>query len=122
MQVHYNRPWPSPPISLSVPFKECMHDNGADGSNLQVFNNVVLQPKSAWPLEGPQYIEASNEGPCALVPSSFTLETGSPLEGSISLRVDGGEYLLDSRSSNFFYVDISNEGDVSKVDVMIGPP
>lgn len=60
------------PRQLRITDIDEMHNNGEEGSNLEVWNNVVLEGRSAIPSTGMQYIEAE----ASLWASKFTLHVG----------------------------------------------
>jgi hypothetical protein len=58
--------------TCAVTSSTCMLDNGDEGSNLQAFQNLTLNPQNLVPQPA-QCVKADNNGGCAIWPSSFQL-------------------------------------------------
>lgn len=59
-------------VTIWITNINCMHDGGAEGSNLQVFNGAEIRPGQLFPPHR-QYIEADGSGGCWFVASYFNL-------------------------------------------------
>lgn len=69
--------------------QNCMYDNGEQGSNISLWNNQIISPKTSIPLNGwqnPQYIEANGSGVCAFEQSSFTLGFDNGAKTSLNIQ------------------------------------
>ncbi len=79
-------------ITLTVGDMNCMYDDGSQGSNLQVFNNVTLQPDVSVPSGGKQYIEAVASGACAFEESYFYINVSDPPGGYFRISEQNKAY------------------------------
>jgi hypothetical protein len=70
----------------------CMYDNGEDNSNISIWNNQTIPPKSSVPIEGwknPQYIEANGSAPiCCFEQSTFTLDFVNGARVKLNVQTD----------------------------------
>ena len=99
---------------------KCMFDGGLEGSNLQAFENAVIQPGSAWPPNGPQYIEAIGSGDCKLEWSGFTLRVRE-LDANIVIEARMGIYGVRESSTDLLWAKIDNLPSISTVEITVGP-
>lgn len=87
----------SQPHHLEVNDVNCMQNGGESGSNLNIWNDVTIEPVSAIPAFGQplQYIEADGSGGCAFEQSHFAIQfdqggaTGGKAGINIQTSVDG---------------------------------
>jgi len=79
------------PHHLEVNDVNCMHYHNKSGSNLEIWNNVTIEPVSAIPAFGQpfQYIEADGGGGCAFEQSHFAIEfdQGGPDDGKAGINI-----------------------------------
>lgn len=120
MRVHHALEDEYAPIVTWIKDVECMYDGGLEGSNLQAFENAVIPHDSAWPPNGPQYIEAIGSGSCAEKWSGFTLHVRE-LDANIIIEASMGIYNVRDSSTDLLWADINNDWSISKVEITVGP-
>lgn len=120
MRVHHALEVEPAPIVTWIQDVKCMFDGGLEGSNLQVFENAVIQHDTAWPPNGPQYIEAIGSGDCATEWSGFTLHVRE-LYANIIIEARMGIYCVMDSSTDLLWADIDNSSSISKVEITVGP-
>jgi hypothetical protein len=111
-------------IRLFVSDVNCMYDNGAEGSNLSLFNNAVVAGQTALPASGGQYIEVKASGSCALEYSTFQLKVTDDSNGAIIGEADFKEgsnswSLADNSNPDIINVMINNSGDQARMAVTV---
>jgi hypothetical protein len=119
MRVHHAMEYEPAQIITWVQDVECMYDGGLEGSNLQVFENAAIPHDSAWPPNGPQYIEAIGSGTARQV-----VRLHAPRSGARRQHRHRGAHwdLLRMKSSaDLLWADIDNDGSVSEVEITVGP-
>lgn len=92
---------------LTISNINCMYDNGDEGSNLQVWNNVTIAPFTSIPTIGTQYIEVKASGSCAFQTSTFTVNIDNLISFTISEK--NNQYYTNSHL-NSVDVSIDNGG------------
>lgn len=106
------------PIHLLVQDVDCMYDNGADGSNLSLFHDVVIQPNQSLPASGTQYIEAKGSGSCFFDTSKFTINVVNI--GTITIQDDSQKYYVANNSdTDNISANINNSGDQASITITI---
>ncbi|GLV53315.1 hypothetical protein KDH_01700 [Dictyobacter sp. S3.2.2.5] len=106
------------PLQLFVEDTQCMYDGGQEGSNLSLFNDVVLQSNQILPASGRQYIEAKASGGCFLEPSSFTLNASNI--GKVTIVESGNNYYAnDNTNPDALSININNSGDQAVITVIV---
>jgi hypothetical protein len=111
-------------LRLYVTNVECMYDNGAEGSNLSLFNNAVVASGGALPASGTQYIEVKASGSCAFSDSTFNLKITDDADKAIIGEADfvesGNNWDLDKNTNeDVINVMINNSGDQASITVTI---
>jgi hypothetical protein len=102
----------------------CMYENGEQGSQLQQFNNLLVQPNSTWPDGQGLYIEAVGSGSCALSASTFTLKVvyldsqhqEQPI-ADLSFQESSGTYYDSSTDPGAVTANINNQSDPAMITV-----
>ena len=114
------------PVQLLVQNVKCMFDGGEQGSNLQVFNNVTIQPKGTVPAGGPQYIEDVDSGiPCAFDTATFNLiiqEVGGSVLGTVFVSESQRNYSASVSNADLLSAFVSNHSggnDVAAIQVSV---
>ncbi|HTZ45078.1 MAG TPA: hypothetical protein VMB79_14560 [Jatrophihabitans sp.] len=121
LNVQNNR---SEALRLFVTNVNCMYDNGDEGSNLSLFNNAVVQPNSALPASGGQYIEVKASGSCAFETSTFNLkitdDTNNAIIGEADFVESSNNWDLGSNTNpDVINVMINNSGDQARITVTV---
>jgi hypothetical protein len=121
MNVQNNR---SNDLRLFVTNVNCMYDNGAEGSNLSLFNNAVVPTKSALPTSGGQYIEVKASGSCAFQASTFNLKVTDNANNAIIGEADFVESsnnwnLGKNTNPDVINVMVNNSGDQARITVTV---
>jgi hypothetical protein len=111
-------------LRLFVTNVECMYDNGAEGSNLSLFNNAVVPATGALPASGTQYIEVKASGSCAFDDSTFNLKVTDDSDQAIIGEADFVESdnnwdLGKNTNEDVINVMINNSGDQARITVTI---
>ncbi|MET0393333.1 MAG: hypothetical protein ABW019_09340 [Chitinophagaceae bacterium] len=111
-------------VTTNVTNQNCMYDNGSEGSNLSLFNNLTITPGTKVPAEGGQYIEAKNSGSCFFESSTFTLAI-SNLNSSVdnlNFVDSSGSWSCSGQPSNV-NVNINNDsGDQGSIVITLYDP
>jgi uncharacterized protein YjbI with pentapeptide repeats len=120
MQITNNR---SEAVTVAVSGVKCMYyDDTGNGSNLSLFNNATIQPGTALPSGGPQYLESDSSGKCVLDTTTFTLtftESGGSEIGSFQFsEYSQSWYPSSTYDQDFFSVDVAS-GKQYKIDIGI---
>lgn len=101
---------------LTVNNINCMYDNGDEGSNLQVWNNVTIKAGSNIPATGKQYIEVKASGSCAFETSSFTLNIDDIT--SVTILEKNNQYYCNGQFQSVS-VNIDNSGSQAQISIII---
>ena len=106
-------------ITLAISGINCMHDKGAQGSNLQLFNGATIGSGQSLPSTGSgQYIEAEDSGSCFFEQSNFTL--GAQGIGSVQIVENEAAHSSGSNSNpTAIQVDIVQSGDIYVIQINI---
>jgi hypothetical protein len=111
------------PIMLFVNGVSCMYDNGEQGSNLQTFNSVEVDPGQQVPSSGKQYIEDKDSGTCAFDTATFTLAVTDSKRnsiGTVAFSESSSSYSAVSSNTDLIQVLCSNDtGDQSIIVVTV---
>ncbi len=109
-------------ITITVGDMNCMYDDGSQGSNLQVFNGVTVEPFSQVPAGGKQYIETVGSGSCAFEDSYFYLNFSDPPGGYVKIIEEGGVYSGRADPPQSFALTItppSSEGEQANITIVM---
>lgn len=102
----------------------CVFDNGQEGSNPSLFNDVAIPAKSSLPRSGKgQYIEGNKTGACFFHEGRFTLKIEEASTGVLIGRVAfaATPQLWHATSDNTDLIDVylNNNGDQSLIKVTV---
>jgi hypothetical protein len=107
------------PVTVFVGTQTCMYDNGDDGSELSLFNNVTVPAGEQFPVNGSGiYIEAKSSGECGLQPSKFGLSFSVGAAFTFT-ESDSNWSTIDH--SNLVSVEINNEQAHATIEIAILP-
>jgi hypothetical protein len=111
-------------LRLFVTDVNCMYDNGAEGSNLSLFNNAVVGSQASLPTSGSQYIEVKASGGCFFQDSTFHLkvtdDNNSAIIGEADFRETDNNWYLDKNTNpDVINVMINNSGDQAQMTVTV---
>jgi len=104
---------------------ECMYDQGAEGSNLSLFNDAVIDNNSSLPSGGGhgQYVEAKGSGGCFFDDSTFSIKIEDATNSVIIGQVDftDGNHNWSASNSNKDVIDvyINNSGDQAVIKITV---
>lgn len=110
-------------VTTNITNQNCMYDNGEEGSNLSLFNNLSLASGAKEPADGGQYIEAKNSGSCFFESSAFTLAISNLNPAADNLNfVDSGENWTCYGQTSNVNVSINNSGDQGWIVITLYDP
>jgi len=112
MEITNNR---TTAVTTYVNSVQCMYQDGQEGSNLQYFNNLTVQPKTTYPSSGQGvYIEAKNSGTCLFQSADFTIkvcDSNNAIIGNLSFSDSTASWkLADNTNPDQMNVNINNSG------------
>ena len=123
MKVVNNR---ATPIQTFVTGIVCMYDNGDQGSNLSLFNNVVIAGSTSLPASGEgQYIEEIGSGGCALQESTFSVKiedaTNHAIIGQVDFTENGGNDYEVANNDNKDVLDVylNNSSPQARIQITV---
>ncbi len=102
---------------------QCMYEHGQYGSRLDIFDNAVIQPRSAFPAKGAN-IQAKASGACNSMTSHFDLKVTRESDG-VTLGTlhfwDSNQAWGVSNNTNkdLLHVNIDNAGDQGIIEIIV---
>jgi hypothetical protein len=111
-------------VQVFVNDVNCVYENGSDGSHLELFNNLTIDPNTSYPASGGVYIEAKNSGSCFFQASSFSLKitdsTNGATIGTLSFYDSSENWdLTGNTNSDVLNVNIDNSGSQANIAVTV---
>lgn len=112
------------PIRTYVIDFNCVFDNGKEGSNPSLFDDVVIPASSSLPTSGKgQYIEGNKTGTCFFHEGRFTLkiedESTHVLIGKVDFAATPEHWNVKSDNPDLIDVYVNNNDDQSLIRVTI---
>lgn len=111
------------PVRIFVTDVQCMYDDGHEGSNLSLFNNVQVGAGSSLPGNGRQYIEAKASGGCFFDDSKFTLKiedaSNASIIGHVAFTDSSENWNYSNDNEDVIDVFVNNSGSQAVIKVTI---
>ncbi|SFC24867.1 hypothetical protein SAMN05421780_10413 [Flexibacter flexilis DSM 6793] len=112
------------PIKTYVIDVNCMYDQGEDGSNLSLFNDVEIKTATSLPSSGNgQYIEAKGSGSCFFSNSAFSIKiedaTNNVIIGQVDFTDTGNDWGYKNTNEDVVDVYVNNSGDQAVIKITV---